>query len=177
MNNTHTIFVTSLFAMPHHVRQLRPARLVSIIQPEFQPPRPGELTQRAHLRIEVHDIAEPQFDQVLAEREDIERLVEFIDDWQPDEGALLTHCYAGVSRSTATALIACYMKTGDAVLSARSLRTASPHAEPNRHIIALADEVLNCDGELIEAREAMGARSVMIDYDAPLTTLRMPPAH
>ena len=56
----------------------------------------------------------------------------------------------------ATALIAACIKTGDAATSARALRDASPHAKPNRRIIALADEVLNQNGALIAARESMG---------------------
>ena len=85
----------------------------------------------------------------------IEELIDFLHDWPADE-SLMVHCYAGVSRSTATALIAHFMKCGDEVASADALRVAAPHASPNRLIIALADDILGCGGRLIEAREAMG---------------------
>ena len=175
MPHPNTIFVTSLFDMPHYVRELEPARLVSIIQPELQPVRPAEFTEDAHLRVAVHDITEPEFDGVLIEEAHVRQLIAFIEAWDAAEGALLTHCYAGISRSTAAALIACYVKTGDGETSAAALRTAAPHAAPNRRIISLADAVLGCAGALSDARERMGAPSLAI-VEAPLTTLRFDPS-
>jgi predicted protein tyrosine phosphatase len=167
-----TIFVTSLFDMPHYVRELSPARVVSIIQPELQPQRPEELPEPAHLRVGVHDISDYREDHILAGHADIEALVDFVHGWNPDEGGFLTHCYAGVSRSTAAALIAATIKTGDAHWSALRLRAAAPHAYPNRHIIALADEILGLTGDLIDACEAMGSSEVSV-MEGPLTVLRI----
>jgi predicted protein tyrosine phosphatase len=170
--HANTIFVTNLFDMPHFVRELKPARLVSIIQPELQPDRPSELVEYAHHRVEVHDITEDQPYSVLIQEPHVETLVEFIESWDPSIGALMTHCYAGVSRSTAAALIAAYIKTSDAEWSATALRAAAPYAQPNRRVIALADTVLGCDGELVAAREAMGNATHSV-VEAPLTVLRI----
>lgn len=172
MQHPHTIFVTNLFDMPYYVTELAPVRLVSIIQPEFQPPRPPELDEAVHLRVGVHDISERQLGGILIGQRDVEELVEFISRWDPHEGALLVHCYAGISRSTATALIAAFIKTGDAAWSARALRAAAPHAKPNRRIIALADEVLDQQGALIEAREAMGEAELSL-AEGPLASLSL----
>ena len=168
----HTIFVTNLFDMPHYVWELAPARVVSIIQPELQPVRPEELLPAAHLRVGVHDISEHRDNHILPERRDIEDLIQFAHGWNPAEGAFLTHCYAGVSRSTAAALIAATIKTGDPHWSAIRLRAAAPHAYPNRRIIALADEILDLAGALNEACEAMGD-STASELEAPLTVLRI----
>ena len=167
----NTIFVTSLFEMPHFVRELTPARLVSIIQPELQPDRPAEISPERHLRVSVHDISARLPDQILAAHRDVETLIRFLEGWDPAEGALLAHCYAGVSRSTATALIAATMKLGDPGDAARRLRAAAPHAQPNPRIITLADEVLSLDGALIRAREEMGSASAV--FEGPLTVLRI----
>ena len=172
MGHSNTIFVTSLFDMPHYVREIEPARLVSIIQPELQPERPPQIPREAHLRLGVDDITEHQVASVLVEEPDIRQLVQFIEAWDPEEGALLTHCYAGVSRSTATALIAHYVKGGDAYLSATSLRDAAPHAAPNRRIISIADHVLGCGGSLIDATQRMSAPDFTVAEGA-LTTLRL----
>ncbi|MEM8769227.1 MAG: protein tyrosine phosphatase [Pseudomonadota bacterium] len=171
LQHPQTIFVTSLYEMPHFVRELRPSRVVSIIQPELQPDRPGRLAAAAHLRVAVHDISDERPFHVLPEREHVEALVRFIDAWSPEEGALLTHCYAGVSRSTAAALIAAAMKTGDPHWSALRLRAASPHAAPNRRIISLADDVLGLGGRLREACDAMGESAGVVE--GPLTVLRI----
>ena len=40
--------------------------------------------------------------------------------------------------------------------AAGQIRRAAPHAYPNRRMIALADGLLQCEGRLVEAREAMG---------------------
>ena len=88
-------------------------------------------------------------------RAHIEELIDFLHDWPADE-SLMVHCFAGVSRSTAIALIAHFMKCGDEFTSAQALRAAAPHASPNRRIVALADDILGCSGRLIEARAAMG---------------------
>ena len=169
MANPDTIYVTSLFAMPQHVSELEPARLISIIQPELQPQRPPEIDPTDHLRVGVHDITEQHYESVLAGDSHLELLLDFIERWDPASGALLVHCYAGISRSTAVAMIAHHLKTGDPLRAATALRAAAPHAAPNRHIIALADRLLGCNGALIDARETMGDH--VRAGEGPLTTL------
>lgn len=157
--------------MPHFVRELAPARVVSIIQPELQPDLPTELDEQDFLRVAVHDISERSEHHILPGREAVSALIDFIAGWRPEQGALLTHCYAGVSRSTAAALIAATLKTNDPHWAARRLRAAAPHAAPNRLIIALADDLLGLNGALIDARENMG-ESVSV-VEGPLTVLRI----
>ncbi len=149
------VYVTSLFDMPHYVRTLGPSHLVSIIQPEFQPDTPFEIAPDNHLRVQVHDISEPVAGSIPPGEEHIRELIDFLHDW-PADAPLLVHCYAGISRSTATALIARVVKTGDPFDAAIALRRAAPHAKPNSLIIALADDILGLDGRLIEATLAMG---------------------
>ena len=149
------IYVTSLFDMPHYVRTLGPSHLVSIIQPELQPHRPLEIAPDNHLRVQVHDISEPMCGSIVPGSEHIRELIDFLQGWEAD-APLLVHCYAGISRSTATALIARVVKTGDPFAAAKALREAAPHARPNSLIISLADEILGFGGRLIEAKQAMG---------------------
>ncbi len=149
------IYISGLFDMPRYVRELEPTHLISIIQPEFQPIRPREIVAERHLRVAVHDISEPDGFGVLPEGDDVRDLVDFAREWDPDLGGLLVHCFAGISRSTATALIAHFLKTGDADLSARALRQAAPYAIPNRRILALADDELGLGGALVGATERM----------------------
>jgi predicted protein tyrosine phosphatase len=167
---TRQIYVTSLFEMPQYVRMLRPSHLISIIQPAYQPDRPDEIENANHHRVGVDDISEPMDDRLLIDSDDVRALVDFIHTWDPDSGSLLVHCWAGVSRSTATALIAHVMKTDDPLRAATALRLAAPYAFPNRRIIALADEVLGLNGALIDAREAMGESTESV-AEAPLTEL------
>lgn len=150
-----TIYVSSLADMPHLVPKLGVRDLVSIIQPNDQPPTPPGVDPARHHRCPVHDIVEAQPGEVLPEANHIAELIEFLRTWD-SETPLLIHCLAGVSRSTAVALVAHVMQTGDPRKSAAALRDASPYAWPNRRIVALADSFLGLDGELIAAREGMG---------------------
>jgi|TARA_Y100000310_G_scaffold340973_1_gene438583 predicted protein tyrosine phosphatase len=151
------IYVTSLLEMPSYARSLRPGYLVSIIQPEFQPETPPEIETAKHHRVEVHDISQPEPGAIHVQDEHILNLIEFLHAW-PAEESLLVHCYAGISRSTAVALIALTMKRpGRESDAAQALREAAPHASPNRLIISLADRLLGLEGRLVAAREAIGA--------------------
>ena len=150
-----TIYVSSLADMPHLVPQLGVRDLVSIIQPDAQPPTPPGVDPARHHRCPVHDIVEAQPGEVLPEATHIAELIGFLRTWD-GEVLLLIHCHAGVSRSTAVALIAHVLHSGDPRRSATALREASPYAWPNRRIVALADSILGLDGELIAAREGMG---------------------
>ena len=151
-----TISISSLADMPALVRRHGVRDLVSIIQPDAQPPTPVGVAPERHYRCAVDDIVEPRPGEVLPGSDHITDLVDFLRTWD-GETPLLTHCHAGISRSSAVALIAHVLHTGDPVRSANALRAASNYASPNRRIVALADSVMGFDGALIEAREGMGA--------------------
>ena len=153
-----TIYVSNLSDLEVHASAVRPKRLISIIQPELQPPTPLAVTPAHHLRVPVHDISEPVCGAILPERSHIAAVIDFLDGWRARD-PLMVDCLAGVSRSSAVALIAHFLTTGDAFASARALRGAAPHAWPNRRIVALADTVLDCGGQLRDAVDAMGAAS------------------
>jgi predicted protein tyrosine phosphatase len=68
------------------------------------------------------------------------------------------HCWAGISRSTAGAFItACALNPQrDEMKLARAIRDASPTATPNARLIALADRILDRNGRMVAAIEAIG---------------------
>ena len=151
--------------MPKRVRDFAPSHLVSIIQPALQPDRPPEVAADKHLRLAVHDISRLDEFGVLPERKHVEQLLEFVDGWHPSSGRLLVHCYAGVSRSTAGALLARIAKGGDVEESAAELRRVAPYAQPNRRVIKMGDEVLGLRGRLVRAVEQLGPTSHFLDRE------------
>lgn len=159
-----TIYVSSLADMPRLVREFGVRDLVSVIQRDAQPPTPPEVDPARHYRCPVHDIAEPVPGETLPEMAHIVGVIDFLRTWDA-EAPLLIHCLAGVSRSTAVALVAHVLRTGDPDESATALRAASPYAWPNRLIVALADEILSFDGQLIDAVENMGPATWETDPD------------
>jgi len=85
---------------------------------------------------------------------------------------MLIHCWAGISRSTASAFaIACERNPhADEHAIALALRRAAPHAYPNRRLVALADDILGRRGRMIEAVEAMGDNNFAMEgvpFDLP----------
>ena len=150
------IYVCSLFDFEHYVRTLKPGYIVSLIQPEFQPPTPEGFDLERHHRMGVHDISMPAVGAIAPEKEHVRDLVEFLEERSRDE-AVLFHCYAGISRSTAGALIALAIDMEGRELEAgRLLREAAPFAHPNARLIVLADQILGRGGRLVEAHRAMG---------------------
>lgn len=150
------IYICSLAEMPAHVRALNPSHLVSLLAAEQQPPTPDGFARARHHRVEVNDISQPMDGYVLPQDDHIAGLIGFLEGW---EGAspLLVHCFAGISRSTAAALIALtFRHDGREEEAALRLREAAPHANPNRRMIELADARLGRDGRLIGALAAMG---------------------
>jgi predicted protein tyrosine phosphatase len=71
---------------------------------------------------------------------------------------LVVHCFAGISRSTASAFAAvCALNPQrDEDDIAQALRHASPTATPNIRIVSLADRLLGRDGRMIAAIETIG---------------------
>ena len=163
------IYVCNIEAMPRQAALLAPKHLISIVGPDEQPPKPPNVPDERHLRVEVHDIAAPRPERVLPARPHIEPLVAFLQAREASEPfePLLIHCMAGISRSMATALIAlCLRAKGREREAGLRLRRAAPHAHPNPLIVALADELLGRRGRLVSALEAMGPGDIVLP--APL---------
>jgi len=102
---------------------------------------------------------------------DVERALAFARAWDGD-APMVVHCFAGVSRSSATALaIACERNPDTPEQEiALLLRRLAPHAFPNRRITAIADQLLGRRGRLIHAVEAMGRD----DLEAPHVPVELP---
>lgn len=165
-----SIYVCNLQEMPGHVTALAPSHLVSLVAPGELPATPETILIDRHLRIEIHDICEELYGHVVPEARHVRQVIEFLRAWSHTEGPLLIHCFAGISRSMAAALIGLVVKAGGREAEAATLmRRTAPHAWPNARIIALADELLGCEGRLIAAREAMGLPNLTLA--APLVRL------
>jgi predicted protein tyrosine phosphatase len=166
------IFICGLDEMPHCVAQLRPARLVSLLPLQEQPPTPFQLASSDHLRLLIDDVDEPGAN--APARTHIEMLVSFLRS-SPLGSSILIHCLAGVSRSPAAALIAMALDApGREREVARLLRAAAPFVDPNPLMIAVADEVLERRGRLVAALASMGAADMsqwfaMIDLPRSLS--------
>lgn len=130
--------------------------------------RPAVIDGAKHLTIGVNDITFAGTGDLVAPQEaHVEQIVDFARKW--DRGRpLLVHCWMGVSRSPAAALIAalaCDPDQDDHALAQR-LRVASPFATPNARLVEIGDAALSRKGRLVAAVRAIG-RGADADGNAP----------
>lgn len=135
----------------------RPSHMITLLDPASMIETPVGLSPDRHLRIGVNDIVEPVEDLVLPDETVVGRILAFGRTWDETQ-PMLIHCWAGISRSTATAFILACERSPDAdeLAIARALRRAAPHAYPNRRIVALADGQMGRGGRMVEAVDAIG---------------------
>ena len=90
-----------------------------------------------------------------ATEDDILRIVNLAEQLRSESGTLLIHCEAGISRSTATALIiyAYWLGHGREDEAMERVIAQRPFSSPNRRMVALADKLLALDGRLLQARD------------------------
>ena len=153
------IFVCGLYEMPMHAERVRPQRLISLVPEHEQPDTPAVIAPGDHLRLIVDDVSVAGASPHAPDPRHIRALVRFLR--ETDGRSVMMHCMAGVSRSTAAALIALALEApGREHEAATLLRNAAPHARPNRLMIELADRALRRKGRLVAALDAMGEASL-----------------
>ncbi len=105
----------------------------------------------------MHDISAPLDGYIVPDEQHVADLIGFVRGWDR-RTPLVVHCFAGISRSTASAFTAvCALNPGrDEASIAQALRRASPTATPNIRIVTLADRLLDRDGRMIAAIETIG---------------------
>jgi len=140
-------------AVRHGAREM-----VSLMAENHDFHRPGVIPAARHLTLKMNDIAFAGTGNLVAPSEaHVETLVGFVKDW--DRAApLLIHCWMGVSRSPAAAVIAslALFPEDDETELATRLRRAAPHATPNTRLIEIGDRLLKRDGRLVAAIKKIG---------------------
>jgi predicted protein tyrosine phosphatase len=89
-----------------------------------------------------------------ATEEDVQQIIQLAGQLKSGKGKVLIHCEAGVSRSTAAALIiyACWFGHGREHEAMERVIAQRPCAIPNRRMVRLADSLLQSGGRLLQAR-------------------------
>jgi predicted protein tyrosine phosphatase len=126
--------------------------------------RPASVLPANHLRVQMDDITEAAEGFVAPSDTHIEQVLSFVRGWDRN-APLVVHCYAGISRSTASAFAAvCALNPRrDEIAIARQIRAASPIAAPNRLIVSLADKALGREGRMLRALDQMGPGNLLVE--------------
>src|SRR5208283_4270047 len=151
------IHVCSLVRLHETVEDTGARHVVSLIGDEARIERPCAIEAENHLWLRLHDISAPLDGYIMPDEEHIADLLNFVRRWDR-RAPLVVHCYAGISRSTASAFASvCALNPHRAEKSiALALRRASPTATPNIRIVSLADRLLGRDGRMVAAVEMIG---------------------
>jgi predicted protein tyrosine phosphatase len=155
------IHVCSLAALPATVKATGASHILTIMAKVDQVQRPASVLAANHLKVQVDDITEAIEGFVAPSEAHVAQVLDFVRGW--DRGApMVVHCYAGISRSTASAFAAvCALNPHrDEIAIARKIRAASPIAQPNRLIVSLADKALGREGRMLRALDEMGPSSL-----------------
>lgn len=132
--------------------------MVSLMAEKQDFHRPGVIAADRHLKLAMNDIAFAGTGDLIAPSEaHVERLIAFTREWDQST-PIVIHCWMGVSRSPAAALItvlALNPQEDEFALAGR-LRAVAPHATPNSRLIEIGDRLLQRQGRLAAAVKNIG---------------------
>jgi len=172
------ILVTPLADIEKVIGLDRPSHLLSLLGPDYMIAAHPRFPGGRHLRVEIHDISETIEGQIAPGRAHVDQVLAFADSWDR-ASPMLIHCWAGISRSTASMfMILCKLNPeADELDILRRMRRLAPHIQPNRRLVTFADERLGRDGRMVEALDAAGpAELATMGYRFELPALLAPVA-
>ncbi len=153
------LFVCPVETLAANALRVRARSLITLINAQMMAElaTPETIRRERHLRLVMNDIVEPREDMILPNAGHVQALLDFVNKW-PQDGAMLICCRAGRSRSAAAAYIAaCVLNPqADERAIAALLRAASAAASPNRLLIAIADDLMNRRGRMVDAIAGIG---------------------
>ena len=134
-----------------------PSHMLTAIAGGTEVPRPPSIEPTNHLDLRFNDIAVATEGLTPPAESHVRDIIDFARGWDRT-APMLIHCFAGVSRSTASAYmiaLALDPDRNEAEL-ANELRFLSPTATPNPRLVALADDVLGRGGRMVDAIRRIG---------------------
>ena len=151
------IHVCSLSRLHETVEETGARHVVSLLGDEATIERPVAIVPENHLWLRLHDISAPLDGYIVPDEQHVADLLNFVRGWDR-RAPLVMHCYAGISRSTASAFasVCALSPHRDERSIAQALRLASPTATPNIRIVSLADRLLGRGGRMTSAIETIG---------------------
>ena len=158
------VYVCPLSLVPDTLKRTGARHLMTLINQQTMLATPEGIESGNHLRIAINDINAPQEGLVHASETHVEDVIRFARLWDRN-GALVVHCWAGISRSTAAAFITVCALNPEApeILIANRLRQASRTATPNKLLVEIADGILGRRGRMIDAIAEIGTGETALE--------------
>jgi predicted protein tyrosine phosphatase len=167
LSMSFNLTICGLEELAGHCQARGVTHVLSILDPGFPEPdsiRDFDLERR--LRLHFHDVIEAMPGWIAPERWDVELLLAFgrnlgrmplASRFEAPDTHLLVHCHAGVSRSTASAIL--LLAQHDPARAAHDIVgqviRLRPRAWPNLRMVEMGDALLGRDGEIVAAVGAL----------------------
>lgn len=150
------IAVCSLALVPITVARLKPWGLITLLDPATMIETPDAMQMERHLKVGVNDINSATTGLVRPRDSHVATILAHGRMWDAT-APLVVHCWAGVSRSTASAFMISCQQNPDIPPSriANLIRKLSPTATPNRLLTSIADDMLDRAGAMVDAIDAI----------------------
>jgi predicted protein tyrosine phosphatase len=167
-----TLIVCSLRLVDEMIAARRPSHLITLLSPTEMIDEHRQMGGGRHLRVGVNDIAEPMDGLIAPDETMVERILDFGSGWT-GASPMLIHCWAGISRSSATAFILACARNPETTEKtiAGHIRAVSPIATPNPRLVGLADDMLGRGGRMADAVDAIGRGEAAFEnqpFEVPL---------
>lgn len=165
------IYVSSLRTLRFTAEKLGSFDLLTLLSPGHADDFSKGLSVGRHLRLAFHDIVKPTPGLIAPDRGMMQDIINFGRKATP-EYSMLVHCWAGISRSSAaTFVILCDRNPGYESAIAQELRRRAPSVTPNRLMVALADDLLERRGHMVDVIDSIGRGAEASEgepYEMPL---------
>jgi predicted protein tyrosine phosphatase len=152
-------------AVRHKAREM-----ISLLAANQDFHRPAVIDAERHLKLAMNDITFAGTGDLIAPQEaHVAQIIAFARAWDRTS-PLVVHCWMGVSRSPAAAMIASLAvePDDDDDALAKRLRESSPFATPNMRLVEIGDEMLGRQGRFVRAVKTIG-RGADADGNTPFT--------
>lgn len=158
------IHVCSLAHLQGTVQATGASHIITVMADVGQVRRPPTILENNHLVISMDDIIEEAEGFTAPAVDHVERVLSFGRSWNR-AAPMVIHCYAGISRSTASAFaVACALNPNRSESQiARQIRSVSAFAHPNRLIVSHADRLLGREGRMLRALDDMGPGNLTVE--------------
>lgn len=167
------ITVTGIRGIERAMKLLRPAYVMSLLDPGVNIDHSDIVGADRHLHIGVYDTLASSNRLGFPNERCVERILAFGSQW-PDHERMIVHCVAAQSRSPAAAAILLAQKFPDHVERiARNIVQKLPQARPNLRLIEAGDKLLGLNGRLFTAIKEM-PEPTLRDFENRYATIPFP---
>jgi predicted protein tyrosine phosphatase len=152
--------------------EISPDRILSIAEPGFRNPTPAGIQNDRHHHLNFDDIVEALPGYLEPSEQHVGEIIDLAVKLA-DTDRILVHCQAGISRSSAAALIILSARNpGHERAIAAQLRAEGPWFVPNRLMVEIADRLIGRGPLLSAAVISMGPPSVVLNANPVRFPLR-----